>query len=144
MDFLFQIMYQILNVTSFLQTSVLLMAFHPALLSPLVRKMGSCQKLDRRPTRNFCRCLFIGWHRYRVSGHPEFRMTQCPDMCSKSHLQCPERAVKGSFIREMKPSAQLLLISLKLLYFLKNIIVNVVNDSRILDTFQSAHYVFFL
>ena len=34
MDFLFQIMYQILGVTPLLQTSISLMASHPALLSP--------------------------------------------------------------------------------------------------------------
>ena len=121
--------------------------WHPTLhyyLLTLIRKMRSCQNLDRKPTRNFCRCLFIDWHRYWITGHPASRMTQCPDMCCKSHIQRLGRTVKGSFIREIKPMAQLLLKSLKLFWFFFNIIVNVVSDSRILVTFQSDNYIFFL
>lgn len=113
-------------------------------LLTLIRKMRICQNLARRPTGNFCHCLFMDWHRYWVSGHTESRMTQCPDVRCKWPLQQPGRAVKGAFIREIKPRAQLLLKLLKLpWFFFFLIIVNEVSDFRILDTFQSANYIFF-
>lgn len=76
-----------------------LISGHPTLCSyllSLIRKMRTCQNLDRRPSRNFCHCLFMGWHRYWFSGHTEFTMIQSLDMCPKSHLQRPGRTVKCS------------------------------------------------
>lgn len=122
-----------------------LIRVHSTLVSyllTLIRKRRFSQNLDRRPSRNFCRCLFMDWHRYWVSGHTQSSMTQCPDMCH-SHIASIQgvlhsACLSGKWSHRLRYSGS----HWSSLDFIV-LIVNVLSDSRILDTFQSANYIFF-